>query len=200
MASRKKRKVRVKIRGYEPEDAPAVAGILSGKHVVEGTLQIPHRSVDEVSRQFAKPDPNVRLLVAEMDGDVAAFGGLSVERSLRARHVGHVWISVSEDVHGRGIGGHLLDALLDLGTEWMGLLRIQLEVFVDNEAAIKLYRERGFEIEGVIRGSALRKGKLVDSFLMGRMAENLPWPRVTARDAAQRMPALLSAGPDRSKN
>ncbi len=200
MASRKKRKVRIKVRGYEPEDAMAVAGILRGKKVVESTLQVPHRSAREVAQRFDAPDAGVRILVAEMDGDVVAVGGLVPHRSLRARHVANVWLSVADDVQGRGIGAHLLDELLDLGASWMGVLRFQLEVFVDNEAAITLYRSRGFEIEGVIRGEALRDGTLVDTFLMGRVAEDVPWPRITARDVAQRMPALLPSGPDRSKN
>jgi putative acetyltransferase len=200
MASRKKRKVRIKVRGYASSDAPAVAGILGGKNVVASTLQVPHRSVEEVARRFDEPDPAVRILVAVMDGDVVAVGGLRLHESLRARHVANVWLSVADDVRGRGIGALLLDELLSLGERWMGVLRFQLEVYVDDEAAITLYRSRDFEIEGVIRGRALRDGELVDAFLMGRIAEDIPWPRITARDVAQRMPALLPAGPDRSKN
>jgi len=200
MASRKKRKVRVKVRGYESRDAAGVAAILAGKRVVEATLQVPFRSADEVMRRFSKPDVASRILVADMDGEVTAVGGLRLHQSPRARHAADLWLSVADDVQGRGIGGHLLDALLDLGENWMGILRFQLEVFVDNEAAIKLYRDKGFEIEGVIRGKAMRNGELVDALLMGRMAEEIPWPRVTARDVAQRLPALLPAGPDRSKN
>jgi putative acetyltransferase len=200
MASRKKRKVRIKVRGYESDDASSVARLLGGKNVVASTLQLPHRSIDEVTRLFDEPDPAARILVAQMDGDAVAVGGLRLHESPRARHVAYLWLVVADDVQGRGIGAVLLDELLALGERWMGILRFQLEVNVDDEAAITLYRSRDFEIEGVIRGRALRDGELVDGFSMGRIAEELPWPRVTARDVAQRMPALLPSGPDRSKN
>jgi putative acetyltransferase len=200
MASRKKRKVRVRVRGYESSDALAVAEILSGQNMLAGTPDVPHRSNEELMTRLEKREHGTRTLVAELDGEVMAVGGLRLVRSLRARHVANLWISVADDVEGRGVAGHLLDALLDLGQRWMGILRFQLEVFVDDEAAIKRYREHGFEIEGVIRGSALRAGKLVDSFLLGRMAEQLPWPQITARDVAQRLPALLPPGRDPSKN
>ena len=39
MAAKKKRKVRVKVRGYEPDDAAAVAKILGSRGVVEETMQ-----------------------------------------------------------------------------------------------------------------------------------------------------------------
>ncbi|MBW2460399.1 MAG: GNAT family N-acetyltransferase [Deltaproteobacteria bacterium] len=200
MASKKKRKVRVKVRGYEPEDARAVSSILGSRGVVEETMQVPHRPVSEATGRFAKRDSRNRILVAEMDGDVAAVGGLRLHRSLRARHAASLWLAVADDVRGRGIGGLVVDELLDLGEKWMGVLRFEIAVFVDNEAAIKLYRERGFEIEGVVQAAALRDGKLVDNFSMARVAEMLPYPRITVRDVAQKIPALLPSGPDRSKN
>lgn len=200
MAAKKKRKVRVKVRGYEPEDARAVAEILGSRGVVEDTMQLPHRPVSEATARFAKRDSRNRILVADMDGSIAAVGGLRLHRSLRARHAASLWLGVAEDVRGRGIGGLLIDELLDLGEKWMGVLRFEITVVVDNEAAIKLYRERGFEIEGVVQAAALRNGQLVDNFSMARVAEVLPYPRITARDVAQKIPALLPAGADRSKN
>ncbi len=200
MGSRKKQKVRIKLRGYESSDAPAVAAILSGKKVQAATLAPPHQPQSEVARRLDPEQSASRILVAEMDGDLVAVGGLGLRPSLRARHVADIWLSVADDVQGRGIGAHLLDELLALGERWMGILRFQLDVFVDDEPAITLFRSRGFEIEGVIRGWALRDGTLMDGFSMGRLAEDVPWPRITVRDVAQRMPALLPAGPDRSKN
>jgi hypothetical protein len=35
---------------------------------------------------------------------------------------------------------------------------------------------------------------------MARVSENLPWPRVRAEDAAQRLPPLLASGPNPTGN
>jgi len=48
--------------------------------------------------------------------------------------------------------------------------RIELEVFVDNEAAIGLYRKFGFVVEGTLRRYAFRDGKYVDVLAMARIA------------------------------
>ena len=56
----------------------------------------------------------------------------------------------------------------------MNLLRLELVVFVDNEAAIRLYRKHGFVIEGTHRAFALRKGAFVDAYAMARLHPRPP--------------------------
>jgi putative acetyltransferase len=38
--------------------------------------------------------------------------------------------------------------LLDLADNWLKLVRVELDVFSDNQKAISLYQSCGFEIEG----------------------------------------------------
>jgi putative acetyltransferase len=54
------------------------------------------------------------------------------------------------------------------------VLRLELNVYVDNEPAIALYRKFGFEIEGTNRAFALRDGVYVDSHAMARLHPNPP--------------------------
>jgi hypothetical protein len=109
-------------------------------------------------------------------------------------------MAVHESAQGQGVGSALLDALLDLSDKWLGLLRLELCVYVDNKVGIALCSSRDFNVEGIARAYALRDGKLVDAFLMARVAKTLPWPRITAEDIAQRAPLQLSSGPDRDGN
>ncbi|HEX3053108.1 MAG TPA: GNAT family N-acetyltransferase, partial [Aggregatilineaceae bacterium] len=67
------------------------------------------------------------------------------------------------------IGSALLMAAIDLAENWLNLSRIELEVFVDNEPALKLYRKFGFEIEGMLKDFAFRDGKYVDTYAMARI-------------------------------
>ncbi len=42
-------------------------------------------------------------------------------------------------------------AALDLADNWLNLSRVGLTVYVDNSAAVTLYKRFGFEIEGTHR-------------------------------------------------
>jgi RimJ/RimL family protein N-acetyltransferase len=50
-----------------------------------------------------------------------------------------------------GVGGALARAALARGFEELGLHRIDLRVFEDNQAAIRTYERVGFRAEGVLR-------------------------------------------------
>jgi putative acetyltransferase len=80
-----------------------------------------------------------------------------------------IGIAVRSDWHGKGVGRALMQALVDLADNWLPVTRLELDVYTDNERAIRLYREFGFEIEGTHRAYALRDGKYVDSHAMARI-------------------------------
>lgn len=72
-------------------------------------------------------------------------------------------IAVCPERSGRGLGGRLLDAILDRAAA-AGCPRVELEVAADNEGAIALYRGRGF----VVVGRRPRYYRGVDALLMDR--------------------------------
>jgi putative acetyltransferase len=64
-----------------------------------------------------------------------------------------------------------MQATIELAEKWLNLTRIQLEVYTDNEPAIRLYQKFGFEIEGTLRNFAFRDGQYVDVYAMARLRE-----------------------------
>jgi len=87
----------------------------------------------------------------------------------RRIHVGQPGVAVHGAYWGRGIGRALLNAIIDLAENWLGLTRLELEVYTDNVAAIRLYEKAGFVREGTKRQYALREGTLVDAHVMARL-------------------------------
>ncbi|MGG2476393.1 GNAT family N-acetyltransferase, partial [Rhizobium sp. BR5] len=49
--------------------------------------------------------------------------------------------------------------MIDAADNWHDIRRIELNVFTDNLAAIRLYEKFGFEHEGTLRNDAYRDGK-----------------------------------------
>jgi putative acetyltransferase len=87
----------------------------------------------------------------------------------RIRHAGSLGMAVRDDWQGKGVGTALMGAALDLADNWLNLRRIELSVYVDNSAAVALYKRFGFEIEGTHRRYAFRDGEYVDAYSMARI-------------------------------
>ena len=80
------------------------------------------------------------------------------------------WASTTT-ICGRGSAGGCWPRLIDLADDWLGLTRLELDVMVDNEAAIALYERAGFVEEGVARAAVIREGVLVDTLWMARVKD-----------------------------
>jgi L-phenylalanine/L-methionine N-acetyltransferase len=158
---------RLVIRPFEPSDIDSIHAFTNQRVVASGTTQIPFTSFIERQKWF-RTSPRFRPVVAELDGHVVGNAGLEVFDGRRS-HVGAVGMGVDSAFHGRGIGRALMNALLDLADNWYGLYRVELEVFVDNPAAVHLYLRSGFEIEGTLRSYLYREGAYADAYAMARI-------------------------------
>ena len=78
-------------------------------------------------------------------------------------------MAVGDDWQGQGIGTALLQAAVDLADNWLNLQRLELEVYTDNEPALRLYQNFGFVIEGTLVRYAYRAGQYVDVYTMARL-------------------------------
>ena len=121
-------------------------------------------ALDMRQLQFAF-DHAAYFRVAEVAGALV----LMVEPVPRRRHVASIGMAVHDDWAGRGVGTALMQAALDLADNWLGLTRVELTVWADNQAALALYRKAGFVEEGVARDYGLRHGVLVDALYMARV-------------------------------
>jgi putative acetyltransferase len=159
----------ITIRCVEPSDYEALHQVYSGPRVVWGTSQLPFPSIEMWRKRLAEPPEGIFGLVACIDDQVV--GHLNVHtfpNRPRRRHVGTIGISVADDFQGQGVGTALMQAALDLADNWLNLRRLELEVYTDNEPAVRLYARAGFVIEGTLRQYAFRDGQYVDVYTMAR--------------------------------
>ena len=156
------------IRATEPSDYSDIWEIWVCPEVIRGTLRLPFMSRAEAEKKIANPPEGFSSIVAELDGKVVGMSGLHRHRGRRS-HAASVGLMVHDDYTGQGIGSALLKASIDLAENWYGLSRLELEVYTDNRAAIHLYENHGFVIEGALQRYALRDGEYVDVHAMARL-------------------------------
>jgi putative acetyltransferase len=156
------------IRPVRLEDAAALHEIQLQPEVLPYILPLPSLRAQDLAERLRRLGPDEHFFVAEAAGGVLGYAGL-YRHAGRRSHGGHVFLAVHAAHHGQGIGTALLQKLLDLADNWLGLERVELSVLASNPAAERLYRRLGFAAEGRRRGSVLSQGMLVDEILMVRL-------------------------------
>lgn len=160
----------ISIRRAEPTDYEAIRQIFAGPQVVWGTLQLPFPSGETWRKRLADPPEGIFSLVACMDTEVVGQLALhTFPLHPRRRHAGEIGMAVRDDWQGKGVGTALLQAAIDVADKWLNLLRLELNVYTDNEPAVRLYKKFGFVVEGTLVQFAYRDGQYVDVYMMARL-------------------------------
>jgi putative acetyltransferase len=162
----------ISIRRTEPSDYEAMHKIFMGPKVVWGTLQLPFSSMETWRQRLAEPPEGMYGLVACIEQEIA--GQLNIHmfpNRPRRRHAGQLGMAVRDDFQGQGVGTALMQAAVDVADNWLNLLRLELEVFTDNEPALRLYKNFGFTVEGTLTRYAYRAGQYVDVYAMARFKQ-----------------------------
>ena len=142
--------------------------------MLHGNPAAPYPTLEKTRAWLEKLDSS-KVAIAAVVGDILVGFGILSRGLLRRAHTATISVGVHDAWHGRGVGSALIVEMLDLADQWLGLRRVELNVFTDNQAAIALYRKYGFEVEATHRGAALRDGVLIDCYFMARLREPMPF-------------------------
>lgn len=106
--------------------------------------------------------------VMAVDGVIAGSFSMTFPDRAQVRHTMGLGLSLAKEYWGRGLGGRAIDYALAEARR-RGLKRVELCVFPGNVRAMRLYRSRGFQREGVKRKAYRIKGRYYDEILMARL-------------------------------
>lgn len=107
---------------------------------------------------------NFVIAAAEDGRYIGQLDMFRVDWRLRQGEIGMV-IASGED-RGKGYGTEALRLLSGFAFQTLGLERIELEVHMDNTAAIRCYEKAGFVLEGVKRHAYYNDGHFADLGIM----------------------------------
>jgi RimJ/RimL family protein N-acetyltransferase len=125
-----------------------------------------HRQREHLRRMQQRSDA---LALVALHGD-EIIGYLSLEPG-RRRKIGHtveLGMSVREDWRRKGVGRELIRRAEEWASSNDRIEKISLNVFSENEAALKLYESCGFQIEGRLIRQVKIGDEYQDLILMGK--------------------------------
>ena len=158
------------IRPATVADAAAIAAIYN-EGILDrlATFETDLRTAEERARWLTERDPRFLVLVAELDGQVVGWAGLSPYSSRPCyRGVAEFSIYIGRAARGHGIGTLLLGALLE-GAECEGFWKLTSRIFPFNEASRALHRRLGFREVGINEKHAQLDGHWLDTLTIERL-------------------------------
>jgi len=163
--------VRITIRPLRLTDAEDIHELMHMPNVLWGRSLLPSTTADAWHKIIEDWVQNERMhiFVADIQGKVAGVINLHCGTG-RESHVGNIMAMAVHDRHqGQGIGKMLMLTVIDLADNWLNLVRLEMDVYTDNERALRLFKNFDFEIEGRKRLDAFRSGRYIDSYMMARL-------------------------------
>ncbi|MDQ4069834.1 MAG: GNAT family N-acetyltransferase [Actinomycetota bacterium] len=157
----------VRVRRARPEDVDALVELFVAV-VDEGRWLGTEPPVDRVTQRerfLEHVDAIARgaAVVAVAGEEVVGHARVDVA----PYNVAGLWMMVAAPWRGRGVGGALVDAIVEASRE-LGVHKVALQVWPHNVAALRLYRRHGFVEEGLLRRHYPRRdGALWDAVVMG---------------------------------
>jgi len=134
----------------------------TGKHI---SLEMEKNWLDNALREI-KFKKNY-IIWAKDDEKIIGSVNIIAGRSARDAHIGMIGLMVDKNYRRGGLGKYLLERIIIRGKK-MKLRMAQLDVYDDNEPAIKLYKKFGFSKYGLLPNGLYRKGKYSDKIEMYR--------------------------------
>jgi RimJ/RimL family protein N-acetyltransferase len=190
---------RTVLRPFTEDDADVMAAILLDPELLYFTGGDPAPFSREHLRSWygsraAQPD---RLDLAVTDRATGELVGEVVLNEWQPEHRCCTFRTlIGPRGRGRGLGTEAVRLVVGHGFEALGMHRIQLEAYADNERALHVYEKAGFVVEGVRRHAELHDGVWRDAVLMAVLEDEWRARRQPPSGADFRADSRADSGAD----
>ena len=160
---------RVQLRAMTIDDADDVVRWRNDPFVIDHLFddKPPTRTVHVqwFEKMIARSDRH-EFIIVERDTQ-RSIGTIGLSDIDHANQRAEYGILIGEaNARGKGYAHEASELILDYALNELKLHRVYLYVFADNSAAIKLYEQLGFQIEGTLRGHVCKRGVFRDVITM----------------------------------
>lgn len=165
----------VRLAPLREEDAEDLFRWINDRELV--VLNAPFKPVswDEHLRWFERirAAPDVQIFGIRRRDDDRLIGSCQLNGIDAGSQSCSLQIRIGErDAWGKGYGTEAVRLLVEHAFQDLGLQQVELEVFADNERAIRTYRKVGFREQGVRKAAAVIDGEPVDVIVMAVETES----------------------------
>ncbi len=139
------------IRMMEPADKDAIlkfAAQLPKDDLLFLRIDITDKEVVKQWVDNLKEGRTITLL-AELDGEIAAYASVHLDQARWTRRVGEIRINAASKYRGLGLGRRLAAEIFDLARS-LGLKKITAQMTPDQTAARAAFEHLGFQVEAVL--------------------------------------------------
>ncbi|MFZ6026668.1 MAG: GNAT family N-acetyltransferase [Chloroflexota bacterium] len=158
----------IKLAPLQAQDAEKLFPLVYQAGVTDWLLWDGPQSLDEYRQALAERAREVacgerHLFTIWQDGQPVGSIDIRPRNDFRA----DIGLWVGAPYHGKGIGSQAVQWITAYGFFYLGLQKIEAEVFVGNHASRRTFEKCGFELEGTSRLAVRKKGQLLDEWRLG---------------------------------
>lgn len=162
------------VRSWRDEDAPSLARYANNDKIAQRLRDsFPHPYTLADAQHFIVQAlahaPQIEFAI-EVEGQAVGGIGLVLGADIDrlSAELGY-WLG--EPYWGRGIATAAVRVFVDDAFTRFGLVRVFALTFADNAASIRVLEKSGLVLEGRLRRSAVKAGRVVDQLLYARVSE-----------------------------
>ena len=126
------------------------------------------REMEESFIESMNGSENSLFLVALLGGRIVGVATVEGRKAARFRHAGSCGLSVSKAHWRRGIGGALMEAVLDWAAGNPAVSRLEARIHERNDRSIRLFERFGFLVEGRLLKDMRVGDAFFDTVILGR--------------------------------
>ena len=187
----------VTIRGQQGDDWEQLYALLNEPDILRASLDdLPYVSEESFREQVNAPSAATHTLIAETGQPsgrkrIIGVAWLARQRA-RRRHLAELSLAVHPDYRGSEVEYSLLDAALNLADQWLGLQRVEVIVYADDDTALDFYEQHGFEREALMPRFTFRAGEYSAAVMLARRRVHFPVTPRRSRRSKRPAPLPLS--------
>lgn len=156
------------IRPWNSQDAEALVKYANNRQIWLNLRDgFPHPyTIDQARAFIGKVSQQNPLLIFAIAIPEEAIGSIGLSRNQDVhRFTAELGYWLGEPYWGQGIMTETVSRIVEYGFEQLGLIRIYAEPYAHNTGSCRVLEKAGFELEGRLRSSVYKDGRIMDQFL-----------------------------------